>query len=149
MSTKPTIGDATQDELKHELAERLRAQPRVAVVKPTIGDELNRYMSERDLQRIVVDAARLHGWRHYHTYNSQRSTAGFPDLVLVRPPRIMFVELKTERGRLTLEQAIWIRELERCSVEVYVWQPHNIGEMLKTLGRDDEQLRHNRPSTHH
>jgi hypothetical protein len=40
------------------------------------------------------------GWRRYHTWLAKHSPAGFPDEVLVRPPRLVFAELKAEAGRL-------------------------------------------------
>ena len=57
-------------------------------------------MSEADLQRSIIIAAREFQWLAYATYRSMRSEPGFPDLVLVRPPRVMFLELKTAKGRL-------------------------------------------------
>ena len=50
--------------------------------------------------------------------------AGFPDLVLAKPGRLLFVELKSENGRLSQEQARWLAALgltERA--EVKVWRP--------------------------
>src|SRR5688572_19177552 len=40
--------------------------------------------TERAFQAQVVKYARLMGWTAYHTHDSRRSQAGFPDLVLVR-----------------------------------------------------------------
>jgi hypothetical protein len=61
-------------------------------------------MTERDFQRAVVELARLMGWRVHHTRPAltQRGRwltpiqgdAGFPDLVLCRPPRLVLAELK-------------------------------------------------------
>ena len=41
-------------------------------------------MNEAELQRNVLSLAAMTGWLAYHTYDSRRSQAGFPDLVLVR-----------------------------------------------------------------
>jgi hypothetical protein len=81
-------------------------------------------VAERDFQAAVVELARLSGWRCYHTYDSRRSAHGFPDLVLVRDGRLLFAELKSERGRVTADQRAWLSLLEGCpGVEVYVWRP--------------------------
>ena len=83
-------------------------------------------MSERELQQAVLDCARLFGWRAYHTFDSRRSARGFPDVVLVRPPRLLAAELKAEHGRLTLEQHRWLDALRACpGVEAVEWRPHD------------------------
>ena len=60
---------------------------------------------ERGL-RLVADAV-------YHTHDSRRSAAGFPDYTIVVGPWLLFVELKRWRGEHTLthEQAVWLSEL--------------------------------------
>jgi hypothetical protein len=63
-------------------------------------------MTEAQFQRTVIEAAQALGWLCYHTHDSRRSAAGFPDLVLVRD-RVLFVELKTERGKLSGAQEQW------------------------------------------
>jgi hypothetical protein len=64
--------------------------------------------TERSFQAQVVKLAELLGWRCYHTLRSEGSASGFPDLVLVRArhpkPRVIFAELKADRGRLTDDQ---------------------------------------------
>lgn len=64
------------------------------------------HTSERDFARTVIELAELRGWRVYRTWNSLHSPKGWPDLALVhdRPPRLVFAELKTERGKLTEPQ---------------------------------------------
>lgn len=82
-------------------------------------------MSEKRLQAAVVELATFLRWRSYHAFDSRRSAAGFPDLVLAREGRLMFVELKAKKGRLTQEQREWLAALRRCSVEVHVWRPRD------------------------
>ena len=74
----------------------------------------------RDLARRRPVADR---WRTYHTLRSKGSEPGFPDLILIRPPRLIFAELKSDRGRLTRAQREWRADLEACGVEVYTWRP--------------------------
>lgn len=68
-------------------------------------------MTEKQLQQHVLDLARLLGWRAYHTFDSRHSAAGFPDLVLIKPPRLLFVELKSDKGKLSSAQVEWINDL--------------------------------------
>ena len=56
-------------------------------------------MTEKELDAAVGKLCRLYGWRRYHTYRSKHSPAGFPDEVLLRPPRLVFAELKSEKGK--------------------------------------------------
>ena len=57
-------------------------------------DRLSGVVTEAAWQQTVIEAADLLGWFVYHNPDSRRSTAGFPDLVLIRAPRVMFLELK-------------------------------------------------------
>lgn len=84
-------------------------------------------MAERDLQRAVVDLARMRGWLVYHTFLSARSEAGFPDLVLVheRSGAILFAELKSDRGKVTAAQDRWLRALGVRGV-AFVWRPADL-----------------------
>lgn len=83
-------------------------------------------MSETDYYEQVRHLAQLFGWLIYHTYDSRRSYAGFPDTVLVRPPRIVYAELKREDGRVTKEQWAWFDALKASGAEVYIWRPSDL-----------------------
>ena len=80
-------------------------------------------MAEADLQAAVQDLAVWRGWRSYHTFDSRRSNAGFPDLVLWRDHRLIFAELKGTKGKLRPEQAAVLEALEQTAAEVFVWGP--------------------------
>lgn len=81
-------------------------------------------MTEAQLQAAIIELAVVLGYRHYHTFNSRKSPSGFPDLVLVRAPRIVFAELKSAQGSLTAEQKEWMASLAACpSVETCLWGP--------------------------
>ena len=73
-------------------------------------------MTEADLQQLLTDAAELNGWLVFHDNDSRRNAAGFPDLVLVhgRYGRVLFLELKSEIGRVKPEQHVWMDALSRC-----------------------------------
>lgn len=99
-------------------------------------------MSERQLSEAVYELATLLGWRGYHTYDSRRSAAGFPDWVFVRDGRLVFAELKTANGRTSVHQDVWLDALTDVAanglstVEVYVWRPDDW-----LSGRVEEVLR--------
>ena len=78
----------------------------------------------------VVKLAKLLGWRHYFTYRSKFSPAGFPDLVLVRGERLIFAELKMPKGTVSDLQREWLndlrvvaRSIQTGNVEVHLWTP--------------------------
>ena len=96
---------------------------------------MTRRSDEEDLLQQVREIAKFSGFSTYHTRDSRRSDPGWPDLVLVRPPRIIFAELKSERGRLTPAQQEWIERLKRCGLEVHVWRPSQLHIIAAVLSR--------------
>jgi len=80
--------------------------------------------------------AQLNQWLCYHTHDSRRSAPGFPDLVLVRGGRLLFAELKTDRGIVTLPQREWLAALTEANrVETHVWRPANWPHVQQILAR--------------
>jgi hypothetical protein len=96
-------------------------------------------LTEAQFSQLVGEVARLGSWRKYHTFNSRRSAHGFPDLVLIRAPRLIFAELKTESGKTTAEQDVWLEALRALEgptkglVQTYVWRPHDFDSIVETL----------------
>lgn len=91
-------------------------------------------MSEKELQKAVVDAARRHGWRlaHFRASQSpkgnwltaQTGDPGFPDLILVRKGRMLAVELKSDKGKLGPGQQQWLTMITMVEgADAYVWRP--------------------------
>lgn len=101
---------------------------------------LERGVPEGELLTKVRGLAKALGWLEYHTYRSDRSPSGFPDLVLVKPGRLIFAELKQHGGKLTHDQEVWLSMLRRSvsGVEVELWRPEDFGRIVITLqGRED------------
>jgi hypothetical protein len=97
---------------------------------------LTEAMTEVELQRAVVEAATLHGWLWYHTHDSRRSNAGFPDLILIHPKHhwLLVVELKSMKGRTSAHQRQWLEafsSIERWSVSI--WTPADLDRALEVL----------------
>jgi hypothetical protein len=98
-------------------------------------DQRPTVMTEKQLLESIRDICR---WSHlpiYHTYSSVRSEPGFPDLVVITRTGVLFRELKTDRGRLTTAQQMWLDELTRVGADAGVWRPidwpHKILHELK------------------
>lgn len=100
--------------------------------------------SEKDFQKTVIDLARKCGWRVAHfrparTKHGWRTAvsadgAGFFDLVLVRD-RIIFAEIKREKGKTSSEQDAWAAATRKAGGEVYLWRPSDWDEIVDTLTR--------------
>lgn len=109
-------------------------------------------MTEATLQAQIEGVLKTFGWRYYHTRFSVGSAGGFPDLVAIRGPRLIFAELKRQADRYqpTPKQQAWLDDLVGVgqsvdaavryatpavgqwpaaghpSVEVYLWRPLDI-----------------------
>ena len=91
-------------------------------------------ITEKDLLSQIKDLAKIYHWRLYHPFLSKWSERGFPDLVLLRPPRIIFAELKRDDGKLTPSQQEWADLLKACpGVEYYCFRPSDIDGIVKIL----------------
>jgi len=106
-------------------------------------------ISEKDWTKTVIDLAHAYKWRvaHFraamtkHGWRTpvQADGAGFPDLVLVRGDRVIFAELKTEKGRLTRQQYDWrialcsVAHGREANVQVHVWRPSDFDEVQGIL----------------
>lgn len=97
--------------------------------------------NEKPFQAWVVARARDAGWDIiYHTYDSRKSTPGFPDLHLVKmsPPRIIYAELKKQNGKVAPSQKSCLDVLATVAdslegVEVYLWRPADRETILEIL----------------
>ena len=92
------------------------------------GSPVHPAVKEDDFLAAVTELATLTGWLVYHTYDSRRSQAGFPDLVLARADKLIFAELKTNKGVIRAAQVTWLDTLgtlanKQPDVEVYLWRP--------------------------
>lgn len=109
------------------LARRGLAYPQTRAA--LIGDE-----SEKHFEGRVRQLARLCGWVVFRTLDSTGTRAGEPDLRLIRPPRVIFAELKSQHGRLQLEQAQTIALLEQCpGISTFVWRPSDWQSIVEVL----------------
>jgi hypothetical protein len=90
-------------------------------------------VTEKALQEAIVKFARQRGWRVYHTYDSRRSAPGFPDLVLVRRRKLIFAELKSEKGKITDEQERWRSALNEAEQTYFVWRPNDLERVFEIL----------------
>ena len=126
-------------------------------------------ISETAFSSQVEDLLKLFGWRFTHFRPAWSSKGyrtpivgnkGFPDYCAVRPPRLIFAELKDDHTKPTPEQEEWLEDLRECvkmitltaveyipkglpiysgedklipSLEVYLWRPSMFNEITELL----------------
>ena len=90
--------------------------------------------TEEQFLQAVIAAAKALSWdRIYHTRDSRRSDSGWPDLCLVRPPRLLFLELKMPGRQLTPAQRAWLQDLQACNQEAFVCYPKDWDNLIEFL----------------
>ncbi len=102
--------------------------------EPANGREGWNAISEKEFQQTVLGLANVCGWLAYHVFDSRRSQAGFPDLVMLRAGRLVVAELKSEKGKPTPEQEQWLDAFEATGfAEVKLWRPSMWRDVEETL----------------
>lgn len=101
--------------------------------------------TETQCQATIVAGAKTFGWRVHAERPAQggkgwrtpiQGHKGFPDLVLVRGRRVMFVELKRKPNKVEPEQQEWLDDLAVAGVEArVVWVPEGMQTFLAELAR--------------
>jgi hypothetical protein len=101
-------------------------------------------ISERALTALVIAVAQGLGWRVYHPRPARERSgewctpvagdgSGYPDLTLVRH-RLVYVELKSQTGRLSDDQRAWLDALSRVpGVVARVIRPSDWTELIHIL----------------
>ncbi len=87
-------------------------------------------MLERDFQKRVVDMAVRFGWKVWHVpapmradraggFVGAKEAAGIADLILVHadPPRLVFMELKADGGKLSDRQTEFLQAVRSVADE--------------------------------
>lgn len=91
-------------------------------------------MTGEQLKEQVLDLAALRGWKRAHFRKArsnkgwrtpvQADGQGFPDLILVKPGRMIAAECKGQRESLTVEQVNWLQLLDTVpGITADVWRP--------------------------
>jgi hypothetical protein len=84
--------------------------------------------TKAELQALVVDLAHTHDWRVTAT-----SIPGWPAIVLLGHNRALFIELKSETGRVRPEQREVIGHLRAAGLDARIWRPSDWPSIEATL----------------
>ena len=105
---------------------------------------LDLLISERQFQDMVIELALRCGWlvhaeRPGLTSKGYRTPiqgiVGYPDLTMchVKMGRVVWAELKSEKGKVTAMQKAWLDALKLKEKEVYIWRPSMWEQIVSTL----------------
>lgn len=87
-------------------------------------------ITETDIRRQIQDYLRIRGWFVFYILQGLGAYKGIPDLIAVKNGRVLFIELKTPRGRQSEYQRKFQADLEAAG-----------GEYVLCRGVDDLQGR--------
>ncbi len=87
-------------------------------------------ITETEIRRQVRDYLRIRGWFVFHILQGLGCYLGVTDLIAVRGGRVIFIELKTARGRQSDYQRKFQADLEAAG-----------GEYILCRGAEDLQER--------
>lgn len=91
-------------------------------------------ITEAEWQSTVRAGFTAAGWLVYHTFDSRKSAAGFPDLTLLSPAgRLVFAELKTDTGKVTAAQQLWLDRLTAGGHAAYLWRPNDWDKIQEVI----------------
>lgn len=102
-------------------------------------------MKEAEFAHRIEETMAFLGLRWHHETDSRKSKAGFPDYCIVGPEGIMFLEIKSDKGKPTPQQEAWIADLANVDpgggpgtgpvVTAYVAYPKDWSRVLSDLKR--------------
>jgi len=94
-------------------------------------------VSENELQAEVIRILKDAGFtKIYHTYNSQKSEPGYPDILAIRTTDglMLVLENKTETGKCTKAQLEWLEAFQSIKkYHVAVIRPHDIEDLVNKV----------------
>ncbi len=109
-----------------------------APTAPGVSSPFDLGLSERDFTTKVIDRAKAMGWKVFHPRPArtahgwrtagQGTPQGFPDLSLAQDGVVLFVELKSQKGKLTDEQKDWLLHTNGA-----VWRPQDWQRICEVL----------------
>ena len=98
---------------------------------------LLRAATEDELLTAATEALTLYRWRWTHARRSDRALTmghpGLPDIIAVRDGRVLFCEVKSQVGRLSPDQVLWLDALKECDVDYFLLRPDTLDTFLAVI----------------
>lgn len=92
-------------------------------------------MKEAEFALRIEETMDLLHLRWHHEVDSRWSKRGLPDYIIVGPCGVMFLEIKSDKGKATPQQEAWVKELTEGGVLAYVAWPKDWDRVLSDLKR--------------
>lgn len=84
-------------------------------------------MSEAQFLTAVLDLCEIYGVLVHHCYDGRLCEgSGLPDLIIVGRHRVLFAELKSDRGQLSSKQTTWRYKLIAAGAYWVCWTPADL-----------------------
>ncbi len=95
----------------------------------------NLKITEKEFQSQVRDLSKiLHVEKYYHPFLSKWSEKGYPDITIIKVPKLIFLELKTDKGKVTPAQQEWNDLLNQCkTIEAHIVRPSDFESIVSML----------------
>lgn len=91
-------------------------------------------MKEADIKKIITDYLQLTGWLVIRMPPSIYSSKGIPDLYVLKGGRGIWLEVKSYRGKLTYEQAMFGRSIREHGGEWHLVM--SLEDVIKIINKE-------------
>ncbi len=108
----------------------------------TPGNELPP-MKEDEWQAQIIEISQRLGWMvaHFRPARTKDGWAtpvsadgkGFPDLIMLKGERMIVIECKSEKGKVSPEQTVWLEAFAKVTRNVHTLRPSEWDELLEIL----------------
>jgi len=73
-------------------------------------------------------ASTKHGWT-----TALSGHPGFPDYIAVKDGSVIVIELKSEKGKVSPDQQLWLEAFKQADIDVYLWRPSDFDFAVSKL----------------
>lgn len=105
-------------------------------------------LSEKQWQKQVEDALDAFGWWHNHNPPNvvvcphgvriyRGIKRGVPDIWAIKPPYMLWIELKTERGQLDADQRLVMGLIRACGLRALHARPRDRAWLLELIAHPE------------
>lgn len=100
-------------------------------------------ITEKQFSSQVEDLFDLYQWTWTHFRPGMMQSGrwvtplsgfkGFPDYCAVKKDKLIFLELKSDKGKTSPSQKIWLSKLKDAGCDVYVFKPSDFEKIVEVL----------------